>query len=327
MAAPVISTLFGGKKGITRCDDMSACTDLDVNKLRRPPLGSRPSRISARRAYGVSRQSCQSERKVPLKTPGITSGLVVGVLGFAAAIPTPAQQPQQKPRSLMIAQEDTIKVGAREQYEAGRKQLAAWHASIKDPHALVVFQIRSGENNGGYVLVRRGLKWVDLDKELVPASQHQAQVDKALGESRARSVAKLYEEVPELGHETGATSDRPAKYYEIDTFHVPLGKTRIFLAALGRFREAIEKTKTPMDASWFSLEEGGESGTWILVISHNTWASFDDPAVKSPPEILRDAFGPDEGPAVVEQIENAMGGFFTSDVVEFRPDLSYFPTN
>ena len=102
---------------------------------------------------------------------------------------------------------------------------------------------------------------------------------------------------------------------------------RLFVAAAARFREALEKTKTPMDASWYSLEEGGESGTWILVISHATWASFDDPAVKSPPEILLDAFGPNEGQAVVEQIENAMGGFFTSEVVEFRPDLSYFPTN
>jgi len=24
-------------------------------------------------------------------------------------------------------------------------------------------------------------------------------------------------------------------------------------------------------------------------------------------------------------VENATGGFFTSEVVEFRPDLSYFP--
>ncbi len=254
----------------------------------------------------------------------IASGFIIGVFGFAAALPTPGQQPQQKPGSLMITQEETVKVGAREQYEGGRKHLAAWHASLKDPHAVVVFETRTGENKGTYVVVRRGLKWADLDRDLVPEPQHQAEVNKAIGDSRAKSVTKMYEEVPELGHETAANSDRPAKYYEIDTFHVPLGKTRLFVAAAARFREAIEKTKTPMDASWFSLEEGGESGTWILAISHNTWASFDDPAVKSPPDILRDAFGPNEGQAVVDQIENAMRGFFTSEVVEFRPDLSYF---
>lgn len=260
-----------------------------------------------------------------LKTPGLTPCLVVGVLGFVAALSTSAQEAQSKPASLMISQEDTVKAGAREQYEGGRKQLAAWHASVKDPHALVVFEVRTGEGVGNYVLVRRGLQWADLDKELVPGAQHQAEVDKALGDSKTKSVAKMYEEVPELGHETGTTSDRPAKYYEIDTFHVPLSKVRLFVAAVARFREALEKSKIPMDASWYSLEEGGESGTWILVISHDAWASFDDPAVKSPPEILRDAFGPNEGQAVVEQIENAMGGFFTSEVVEFRPDLSYFP--
>jgi len=262
-----------------------------------------------------------------LKTSAIGSAVVVGVLSFATALPTPAQQPQQKPGSLMITQEDTVKVGAREQYEGGRKQLATWQASIKDPHALVVFQVRTGESRGNYVLVRRGLQWADLDKELVTAAQHQAQIDKAIGDSRIKSVTKMYEEVAELGHDTGETSNRPAKYYEIDTFHVPLGKTRIFVAAIARFREAIEKTKTSLDTSWYSLDEGGEYGTWVMVVSHNTWASFDDPAVKSPPEILRDAFGPNEGQAVVEQIESACGGFFTSEVVEFRPDLSYFPNN
>jgi hypothetical protein len=251
------------------------------------------------------------QTEVFMRNIQIASCLVVGVIAFAAILPTRAQRPQQMPANLMISQEDTLKVGAREQYEAGRKHLAAFHASIKDPHALVVFEVRTGEGVGNYVLVRRGLKWDDLDKELVPGAQHQTEVDKALGESRAKSVARMYEEVPELGHETGATSNRPAKYYEIDTFHVPLSKIRLFVAAAARFREALEKSKIPMDASWYSLEEGGESGTWILVIAHNTWASFDDPAVKSPPEILMDAFGRNEGQAVAEQIENAMGGFPT----------------
>jgi len=272
-------------------------------------------------------QPLHPEREILTMNLRIASGLVVGVLGFSMTLLSPAQQPQEKPGSLMATQEDIVKAGAREQYEAGRKQLAAWHASIKDPHALVVFEVRTGVSRGNYVLVRRGLKWADLDKEseAIPEAQRQAQAKKALGDSRDNSIPKMYEEVSELSHETGATSDRPAKFYEINTFHVPLGKTRLFVAAIARLREAIEKTKTPIDASWFSLDEGGESGTWIVVISHETWASFDGPAVKSPPEIVRDAFGPNEGQAIVEQIENATGGFFTSEVVEFRPDLSYFP--
>jgi hypothetical protein len=261
-----------------------------------------------------------------MKNFAFASSVVIGALGFAGALLAPAQQPQHNPLSLMITQEDTVKVGAREQYEDGRKQLAAWHASTKDPHALVVFEVRTGEKQGTYVLVRRGLHWADLDKESARDAEQHAEIRKAIGDSRDKSVTKMYEEVPELGYGTDATSDRPAKYYEIDTFHVPLAKMHLFVAAAARFREALEKSKIPMDASWYSLDEGGESGTWILVTAHNSWASFDDPAVKSPPEILLDAFGQNEGQAVVEQIENAMGGFFTAEVVEFRPDLSYFPT-
>ena len=261
-----------------------------------------------------------------MRNIAFASRLAIGVLGFAGALLAPAQQPQHNPVSLMIAQEDTVKAGSREQYENGRKQLAAWHASTKDPHALVVFEVRTGEEQGTYVLVRRGLQWADLDKESDHEAEQHAEIHKAIGDSRDKSVTKMYEEVPELGHATGETSDRPAKYYEIDTFHVPLAKMHLFVAAAARFREALEKNKIPMDASWYALDEGGESGTWILVISHKTWASFDDPAVKSPPEIVLDAFGHNEGQAVVDQIENAMGGFFTSEVVEFRPDLSYFPT-
>jgi hypothetical protein len=256
----------------------------------------------------------------------IVSCLVVGGLGFAAPLAIPAQQPQEKPGSLMITQQDTVKAGARAQYESGRKQLATWHSSIKDPHALVVFEVRTGESKGDFVLVHRGLQWADLDKEPAPAAQHQAEIDKAIGDSRVKSVTKMYSEAFELGHAVNASADRPSKYYEIDTFHVPLNKFRNFAAAASKFREAIEKTKTPMDTSWYSLEEGGESGTWILVIGHDTWASFDDPAVKSPPEILLNAFGPDEGQAILDEIESAVGGFFSSEVVEFRPDLSYFPT-
>ncbi|HKR26598.1 MAG TPA: hypothetical protein VJT08_07435 [Terriglobales bacterium] len=259
-----------------------------------------------------------------MRTLGIVSVPLVCVLGLAAALPTPAQQ-QQKPGKLTLIQEDTVKAGAREQYEAGRKELAAWHASIKDPNELAVFETRTGENAKTYLVARRGLNWADLDKDLVPKEQRMAELKKAIGDSQAKSVTRMYEEVPELGHDLAAKTDRPEKFYEINTFHVPLNKTSAFIAGLTRYREAVEKTKTPVDFSVFELAQGGEFGTWIVVTAHDTWASFDDAVVKSPPDILLNAFGPNEGRSVLAEIENAMGGFFTSEVVEFRPDLSYFP--
>ena len=247
----------------------------------------------------------------------IALGLAVIVLGL---VTSPSSMAQEKPGKLTIVQEDTVKDGAREQYEAGRKQLAAWHASIKDPNELVVFETLTGENKGTYDVVRRGLHWADLDKEIVPEAERHAEVRKAIGDSRAKVVTKFYEELPEL--DTTANLQGPAKYYEIETFHVPLGKGDRFAAAVGRLRDAIKKTKSSIDIGWLFLGEGGEFGTWVSVTGHNSWADFDGP---SPPEILKNAFGKDEANAVVNEVSDLIGGHFTSEVVVFRPDLSYFP--
>lgn len=229
----------------------------------------------------------------------------------------------------MLVEEQTPKPGARKQYEEGRKQLVAWHASIKDPRPLVVFEQITGENAGTYgVVLARRMRWADLDKPVVPYERLQAQFDQAVGDSVAKVNPKVYEEVLELGYTSGQTDAKGtaiAKYYEITTMHVPLERWDQFYAGLARFREALEKTKTPIDASWFALAEGGSSGTWVLVVAHDDWASFDEQVTKSPPQILKDAFGEAEAHAVLHELAVSMGGFFTTEVVKYRPDLSYFP--
>lgn len=255
-----------------------------------------------------------------MKLYGLTVVFAVGVL---SVIPSAPAYAQAKPGTLTIVQEDTPKVGAREQYEAGRKQLVAWHRSVKDPDPLVVFETVTGENKGNYIVTRqRGLHWADLDKDLAAGAQQRAEFQKAMGDSRAKVVTRMYEEVPELDHSTGSANGGPAKYYEIDTFHVPLGKMDRFAAAVGRLREAIEKTKSPMNVSWLVLTEGGEFGTWVAAIGHDSWADFGSP---EPDEVLKNAFGSAEANAILNEISALTGGHFTEEVIEFRPDLSYFP--
>jgi hypothetical protein len=94
------------------------------------------------------------------------------------------------------------------------------------------------------------------------------------------------------------------------------------VSGVGRLREAIEKTKSPMDVSWLALTEGGEFGTWIAAIGHDSSADFGSP---TPDEILKNAFGKDEATAIVNEVSALIGGHFTEEVVQFRPDLSYFP--
>lgn len=251
-----------------------------------------------------------------MKLHGLAVVLAVAVL---SAIPSAPAFAQQKPGNVTLVMEMTPKSGSERQFEAGLKQLAAWYASNDDSQGRAVFQQITGENAGMYFSVRRWMHWADLDKPAPSDTQIQPEYEKAMGDSVATYVLKVYEEIPELDH---SNLDHPAKYYELDTFHVPLGKQDQFAAAVGRLREAIEKTKSPMDVSWLALTEGGEFGTWIAAIGHDSSADFGGPP---PDEILKNAFGKDEASTIVNEVSALIGGHFTQDVVQFRPDLSYFP--
>lgn len=254
-----------------------------------------------------------------MKVFRLAFGLAIAAL--SGVLPTSVLA-QEKPGNVILIRELTPKSGARQGFEQGLKQLAAWRASIKDPRANVVFEQITGENKGTYALVSRGMHWADLDKPPAPPDEARAEFDKAMVDTVAKDVLKLYEELPELDHEGDQSSNRPAKYYEIDRFHVPLGKEDRFAAAVARFREAIEKTNAHVDFTCITLAEGGEFGTWDLVFGHDKAEEFAGPY---PDEILKQAFGAAEADAIVGEFAAASGGIFTEEVILFRPDLSYFP--
>ena len=242
---------------------------------------------------------------------------LASAVAVLSAIPSVSVLAQEKPGNITLVTEMTPKPGSEKQFEAGLKQLAAWYASNNDPQGRAVFMQITGEKAGTYSVARRWMHWADLDK---PSGQYRAEFDKAMGDTVATYALKVYEEIPELDHP--ANLDRPAKYYEIDTFHVPLDKQDRFAATVGRLREAIEKTKSPMDVSWLVLSEGGEFGTWVLAIGHNSSADFGSP---SPDEVLDKAFGAAETDTIASEISTLIGGHFSEEVIMFRPDLSYFP--
>ncbi|MFI5070936.1 MAG: hypothetical protein ACHP8A_08600 [Terriglobales bacterium] len=244
---------------------------------------------------------------------------VVFAVAVLSAIPSVPAFAQEKPGNVTLVVEMTPKPGAEKQFEAGLKQLSTWYASNNDPQSCVVFVQITGENMGTYSLVRQWMHWADLDNPVPSEEQMHAEIAKAMGDTVAKRAVKVYEEIPELNH---SSMDHPAKYYEIDTFHVPLDKQDQFATAVGRLREAIEKTKSPMNISWLALTEGGEFGTWVLAIGHDSSADFGSP---TPDEVLNNAFGKDEANSIANQISALIGGHFTEEVIEFRPDLSYFP--
>jgi hypothetical protein len=63
----------------------------------------------------------------------------------------------------------------------------------------------------------------------------------------------------------------------------------------------------------------------VLVLPRANWAAFEEkPDVKPFRDMLKDAFGQAEADSIVDRIDGSVINE-TSEIIQFRPDLSYLP--
>jgi hypothetical protein len=238
--------------------------------------------------------------------------LIAAVSGFA----------QEGPKEIAAIEFQTPKNGMLKQYEEGRKQKVEWHKQQKDAQALYVFEVLTGEGTGSFLVGRFGVHWADLDKPSVSDAADLEQYQKLIAGSVEKLTASYYEDMPKWSN---PSKDMSAKYTEVITFHLRYGKGDDFRSAVMRVHEAREKMKSPSHYSWHHLVDGGPGGTYVLTIDHANFASFeDDPAVKPLRDDLRAAFGEQEAMSVIERLNGSVEGTY-SELIQFRPDLSYIP--
>jgi hypothetical protein len=231
---------------------------------------------------------------------------------------------QEKPGTIAALEFQKPKNGMVPQYEAGRKQKAAWHKQQNDPLPLFVWGTLSGDNTGTYIVGRLGQHWADFDKPAIPDEVDLAEFQKVVGTYVDSVIARYYEFMPKISNPpSGAT--RPSKFSEIVSFHVRYGKGSDFRSAIDRVYEAAQKTKWPVNYEWYELANGGPTGLYVLVLPHNNWADFEDkPDVKPFRDMLKEAFGQAEADSIVDRIDHSVEKE-TSEAIQFRPDLSYVP--
>lgn len=230
---------------------------------------------------------------------------------------------QEKPGTIASLEFQRLKSGMAPQYEAGRKQKAAWHKQQNDPLPLYVWEILSGDNTGTYVVGRLGQHWAELDKPAIPDEADLAEFQKVVGGFVDSIVTRYYEYMPKVSNPTG--DKMPSKFAEIITFYVRPGKGSDFESAIARVNEAGTKTKWPPKYDWYSLWSGGPTGVYVLVLPHSNWADFEDkPDVKPFREMVKDAFGQEEADSIVHRIDGSLEKQ-TSEIIQFHPELSYLP--
>ena len=238
-----------------------------------------------------------------------------------AALPVAAQG---QPGTLAALEFQTPKNGMVKQYEDGRKQKTAWHKQQKDAQPLFVWEILSGDHTGTYVVGRVGLHWADLDKPSVPDAADLEEFNKLVGPFVQSVVARYYEYMPKVSNPGNQSA--PAKFSEVIAFEVRSGHGADFRSAIERVNEAAQKTKWPVNYEWYVLANGGRNGTYVLVLPRANWADFDEkPGVKPFREMLKEAFGQAETDSIMNRFDSSIE-FETSEIVEFRADLSYIPS-
>ncbi|HMK23204.1 MAG TPA: hypothetical protein VK466_12785 [Terriglobales bacterium] len=245
--------------------------------------------------------------------------IVVGVVLCVAC----SLEAQEKPGTIAALEFQKPKNGMTPQYEAGRKQKAAWHKQQNDPQPLLVWEIMSGDNTGTYVVGRLGQHWADFDKPPISDEADLAEFQKVVGSYVDSVIARYYEYMPKVSNPTD--SKTPSKFAEIITFYVRYGKYSDFRSAVARVSEAGTKTKWPVNYEWYELANGGPVDVFVLVLPHNSWADFEDkPDVKPFRDMVKDAFGQAEADSIVDRIDASVQKE-TSEIIQFRPDLSYLP--
>jgi hypothetical protein len=241
-------------------------------------------------------------------------------LTLLAAVPSFAQQ---KPGTVAALEFQTPKNGQVKPYEEGRKQKVAWHKQQNDTQPLMVWETLTGDSTGTYIVGRLEQHWADFDKPSVPVQADIDAYNKLIAANVQSLVTRYYEFLPKVSQ---ADTGGPAKYSEVITYRVRAGNGEDFRSALNRAAEAITKTKWPVHGYWYRLASGGSLGTYVLVIPHANWADFEDkPDMKPFDDMLREAFGSAEADSINKRFDSSIESV-TSEVIQFRDDLSYVPS-
>src|SRR5689334_15781505 len=94
-----------------------------------------------------------------MKLVSLLAGIVLTTLSLGA---------QTQPGTIASLEFQKPKNGMVPQYEAGRKQKAAWHKQQNDSMPLYVWETLTGNDTGTYIVGRLGQHWADLDKPSIP---------------------------------------------------------------------------------------------------------------------------------------------------------------
>jgi hypothetical protein len=228
---------------------------------------------------------------------------------------------QSSPQVVSEVNIGTPKPGMTDQWEAGRKAHSAFHAAQKDTWSILVWEFVSGERTGSYMMASPGHNWKDFDSREAFNKLDLPNVAKTMGQYSTPFATAYYVYRDDLSRTKVPAT--PAKMRTTATYMLMPEHLNDFIDAVKKINAAVDKTNYPSKPSrWYSLANGGDAPTFVLVTDRASWGDMEPPEKKLE-DALKEAYG-DSGPQVLDQLRRSCRRIVTETSV-FRADLSYMP--
>jgi len=226
---------------------------------------------------------------------------------------------QSGPQMVSEVNISTPKPGMTSQWEAGRKEHSAFHAAQKDTWSILVWEITTGERSGSYLMASPGHNWKDFDGRDAFNKLDGPNVQKTMGPYSDGGGTFYYVYRDDLSLTKPPAT--PAKMRTTATYNVIPEHLNDFIDAVKKINAAIQKTNYPAKPSrWYSLANGGDAPTFVLVTDRASWAGMEPPEKKLE-DALKEAYG---DASALDQLRRSCRRI-VSEMSVFRADLSYLP--
>jgi hypothetical protein len=214
-----------------------------------------------------------------------------------------------------------VKGGQTAQYEAGRKRHMDWHRKQADTWAWFTWEVVTGERAGSFLAGTFGHQWKDFDDwEAKLGTSDAADGALNMAASTASQVNGFYLHMPEVSRGPGG---EPPPMSELTFYRLNFGADQEFRSAIKKAHEAIGKSTWKVNYAWYEMVNGGDHPTYVLAFAMK---GFADLAPQDPPfpAMLEKVMGAYDAQEVLKAIDRSVKSA-RSEIVRYRPDLSYVP--
>lgn len=215
------------------------------------------------------------------------------------------------------------KPGMTAKFEQGVKEVNAYAQSHGATPGTQAFEVRTGPD-AGEIDILLPFNWAEQDHPPSYMAGLNSTVVKSVVPYTSYVRNSLMELLPNLGSPAPASAPT-TKYFEVIEFVIKPERMGAFLAAVRQITDA-EHTKNPQATNpvyIYAERSGGDANAITVAIGHPSMADFARPE-KSISEVLREAYGEDEGTVAWNAFENSIASEHNF-IAQFRPDLSFTP--